>query len=272
MLAIRALTAALLLLAFVAALFLLRMSQFAALVGAVVAVAGREWARLMGLSGAPGIGYGLGCAALFGALVWAWWPLQLSNPIVVAVFTLSAAFWVLLAPLWLARGFRPGARRWLRSTGFLVLVPAALATVAVTPNELLLLFGLLWVADIAAFMAGRAFGRRKLAPEISPGKTWEGALAGLICVLAYAIMCAVFVPQLAEHVHGIVWLPYLAGAGALCALSVVGDLFESAVKRQAAVKDSGTWLPGHGGVLDRIDSATAMLPVGALLMHWITAI
>jgi phosphatidate cytidylyltransferase len=126
--------------------------------------------------------------------------------------------------------------------------------------------GLVWVADTAAYLAGRAFGKRKLAPAISPGKTWEGAAGALVASVIYAIIWAQFDPGLSALVQGAAWLPYLAGAVLLCAVSIVGDLFESAAKRRAGVKDSGRLLPGHGGVLDRIDSATAALPVALLLM------
>jgi len=128
--------------------------------------------------------------------------------------------------------------------------------------EVLLVLILVWIADTAAYFVGRAWGRRKLAPAISPGKTWEGAAGGLLGALAYAIICRFFI-------EGIAWAPYLAAAALLAMVSIVGDLFESAAKRQAGVKDSGTILPGHGGILDRIDSATAVLPVAALLWPWI---
>ncbi|KPK06008.1 MAG: phosphatidate cytidylyltransferase, partial [Betaproteobacteria bacterium SG8_39] len=125
---------------------------------------------------------------------------------------------------------------------------------------------LVWIADSAAYFAGRRLGRHKLAPAISPGKTWEGVVGGLAGVQVYAIICASTIPALASRLEGgAAWLLYLSGGGLLCAVSIVGDLFESAVKRQASVKDSGTLLPGHGGVLDRIDSALAVLPVVALL-------
>jgi phosphatidate cytidylyltransferase len=122
----------------------------------------------------------------------------------------------------------------------------------------LLVLLLVWIADTAAYFVGRAWGKRKLAPGISPGKTWEGALGGAVGALVYAIILGTFI-------EGLLWVPYLLAAALLAVLSIVGDLFESAAKRQAAVKDSGTLLPGHGGILDRIDSATAALPVAALL-------
>jgi phosphatidate cytidylyltransferase len=117
---------------------------------------------------------------------------------------------------------------------------------------------LVWIADTAAYFVGRAWGRRKLAPSISPGKSWEGAIGGVVGAAAYAIICANFI-------QGIARPAFLAAAVLLAMVSIVGDLFESAAKRQAGVKDSGTLLPGHGGILDRIDSATAVLPLAALL-------
>ncbi len=132
------------------------------------------------------------------------------------------------------------------------------------PRQVLAALILVWVADTAAYFAGRKWGRRKLAPSISPGKTWEGAWGGLAAAVAYAIICGTFL-------LGTMGWPALAVAAALLtAISIVGDLFESAAKRaakrQAGVKDSGALLPGHGGILDRIDSATAVLPVAALLL------
>jgi phosphatidate cytidylyltransferase len=145
-----------------------------------------------------------------------------------------------------------------------VILPAALAFVILRPLEVLLVLLLVWIADTAAYFVGRAWGRHKLAPGISPGKTWEGALGGTAGALVYAIILGTFI-------EGLLWVPYLLAAALLAVLSIVGDLFESAVKRQAAVKDSGTLLPGHGGILDRIDSATAALPVAALLWPWLRA-
>ena len=177
-------------------------------------------------------------------------------------FLLAAAFWLLLAPLWLWRGVAAEHQRLLALAGVPVLLPAGLAMVALPAPQLLAVLALTWIADTAAYFAGTRWGRHKLAPSVSPGKTWEGAAGGLVGVLVYAgIMAAM--------VEGIAWAPFLGTAALLAALSIVGDLFESAAKRQAAVKDSGALLPGHGGILDRIDSATSTLPIAAALAPWI---
>ena len=175
------------------------------------------------------------------------------------VFGMAAVFWLLVAPLWLARG--AGAQRGdgLLAGGFIVVLPAALAMTWLEPRRLLAVLVLVWVADSAAYFVGRAWGRHKLAPAISPGKTWEGAAGGVAGALVYAIICK----RLFDDVG---WAPYLAAAALLAVLGIVGDLFESAAKRRAGVKDSGALLPGHGGILDRIDSATAVLPLAALLL------
>lgn len=176
-----------------------------------------------------------------------------------AVFALAALFWLLVAPAWLARGLRADRRTAVAASGFVVLLPAALAMTSLDAGRLLAVLVLVWVADSAAYFVGRAWGRRRLAPSISPGKTWEGAAGGVAGALVYAIICRRFFDDPA-------WAPYLAAAALLAVISIVGDLFESAAKRRAGVKDSGALLPGHGGILDRIDSATAVLPLAALLV------
>ncbi len=222
---------------------------------AIAALAGAEWARLCRLQGVPAAVYALAMA--FGFVV-----VYNTEPPRVT-FLLAALFWIVLAPWWLWRGVGAQERR-LATAGFVVILPSALAFAVLTPLEVLLVLILVWIADIGAYFVGRAWGRRKLAPEISPGKTWEGAIGGTVAALAYAIILGTFIERL-------FWVPYLLAAALLAVLSIVGDLFESAVKRQAAVKDSGTLLPGHGGILDRIDSATAALPVAALLWPWLRA-
>jgi phosphatidate cytidylyltransferase len=247
-------TAAVLIAALLAALFLLPRAWLAVLVGAMVAGAGREWARLCGLGADGSWIYALALTFTFAALYNAepWQP----------ALALAAAFWIAVAPFWLWRGAAPAQGRRLLVAGFFVVAPAGLGLLALAPAGALLVLGLVWIADSAAYFVGSAWGRRTLAPAISPGKTWEGALGGTAAALVYAIICATFI-------EGLLVLPYLAAALLLAVLSIVGDLFESAVKRQAGVKDSGSLLPGHGGILDRIDSATATLPVAALLVPWI---
>ena len=119
------------------------------------------------------------------------------------------------------------------------------------------LFLLVWGADIGGYFAGRRFGRRKLAPAVSPGKTWAGAVGGLLLAGAVTLL-----PLSVLGRPVLTWAPVVA---ALVVLSIFGDLFESALKRQRGVKDSGALLPGHGGVLDRIDALLAALPAFALL-------
>jgi phosphatidate cytidylyltransferase len=236
--------------ALLAALFLLPRPVLSVLVAVLLVLAGLEWARLCRLRRASAWLFALVMASLFLALDYAGLKKE--------AFALAALFWVLIAPVWMWRGVRPDQTTWIGAAGFAVLVPAGLAMLALGPLEVLLVLVLVWIADTAAYFVGRAWGRRKLAPTISPGKSWEGALGGLIGAVLYAIICGYFI-------QGIAWAPFLAAAALLAMVSIVGDLFESAAKRQAGVKDSGTLLPGHGGILDRIDSATATLPLAALL-------
>jgi phosphatidate cytidylyltransferase len=139
-------------------------------------------------------------------------------------------------------------------------------------NYMLSIFVLVWIADIAAYFAGRAFGRRKLAPSLSPGKSWEGVWGGIcaVWILAFSWMWA---DQMAMfdspsiysllYAHG--WVYFLVSVSFLTAMSVVGDLVESMVKRNAGVKDSSQLLPGHGGVLDRVDALLPTLPLAMML-------
>lgn len=233
--------------ALLAALFFLPRGWFAALVVLIVAIAGSEWAGLCRLK-EKGAWFYAGAMALGFVALYNTTPPQ-------PTFLLATLFWIVVAPWWLRRGVQ---RTGLMVAGFVVILPAALAFVVLGPREVLLILILVWIADTGAYFAGRAWGRRKLAPNISPGKSWEGALGGTAAALVYAIILGTFI-------EGLLWVPYLLAAALLAVLSIVGDLFESAAKRQAAVKDSGTLLPGHGGLLDRIDSATAALPAAALL-------
>jgi phosphatidate cytidylyltransferase len=241
-----------------AALFLLPRLGLAAVAAGVITLAGFEWARLCRLRIGRAVLYAAAMAVVFGLVVLA----GMEGP----AFAAATVFWLVVVPVWLRQGISARHGTWLAVAGFLVLVPPALAMVHFSAGELLLVLGLVWVADTAAYFTGRRFGRRKLAPTVSPGKTWEGAAGALLGVLVYAIICQALVPELRVRIVGAAWLGYLAAAAALCTASILGDLLESAAKRQACVKDSGGLLPGHGGVLDRIDSATSALPLAAVLL------
>ena len=261
MLRARVLTATVLVAGLLAALFLLARPQFEVLVAFIAGAAAYEWARL-GSDVAPSraVSYALVCVLAYFSV--------LHNPVLAeASLWAAAAFWVLAAPILLVRGLAGTSAGALAAAGLVVIVPAAVAMASLSAAQLLVFLGITVVADTAAYFCGRAFGRRKLAPSISPGKTWEGAVGGAVACAFYAIILTMVYPGLGARVTGVIWVPYVASAVALCALSVVGDLLESALKRRAGAKDSGNLLPGHGGILDRIDSATAVLPVGALLLQ-----
>jgi phosphatidate cytidylyltransferase len=265
-LALRVLTAAALLAAFLAALLLLDRRVFGVLVATVLALAGHEWGRLAGFGRGAATGLGLGIAALFGVLAVTIGP---EGPQRSVLLGAGALFWLLLVPAWLRYGVARSGRTLLAAAGAVALTVTGIAAVTLSPARLLLVLGLVWIADIAAYFAGNAFGRRKLAPAISPGKTWEGVAGAAGATTIYAIICALAGAPLGRAVQGVAWVAYLAAVVLLCGMSVVGDLFESALKRRAGAKDSGSLLPGHGGVLDRIDSVMPTLPIAAMFLAWL---
>ena len=182
--------------------------------------------------------------------------------------------WWLLACLWLkhydfASDHDTHARAFKLGAGTLAVVPAwcAMALLhASQPNGhrwLLVALAIVWAGDTGAYFAGRSFGRHKLAPRVSPNKTWEGLVGGVVCALLAALACAWYAGATPAQ------LPWVALVALVTVLaSVVGDLFESLLKRHVGVKDSGDILPGHGGILDRIDAVLAALPVFALGKLW----
>ena len=270
----RVLTAMELLDGFLAALFMLPFTGWLLFASLVAGIGAWEWGGLLQLSPRPRQAYSLAgflfCAVLavlvFDAENGA---IRLSAPL-LAVYFIACAFWLVAVPAWM--GGRWALSKGLPSlmTGWLVLIPACLALMQLrTSNPYLLLAAMafVWLADIAAYFSGRRFGRHKLAPTISPGKTWEGVAGAGLAVAAYGLAMA-WVAGMDLSFPGPV-LAVLAAAELLMGLSILGDLFESMAKRQAGVKDSGALLPGHGGVLDRIDSLTSTLPMlGLALFVW----
>lgn len=174
----------------------------------------------------------------------------------------AAIFWVLLAPVWLILRYKIKNLFVMAVAGWIVILPLWLALISlrrISPWLLLGVIGAVWIADSAAYFFGKRFGKRKLAPLISPGKTWEGVLGAWLAVSLYGlVLCQLFALDY--------WL--IAGLWGITVLSIVGDLLESLLKRQANVKDSGSLLPGHGGVLDRIDGMTSSLPLTAFFIYF----
>lgn len=266
----RVVTALALLAVLLPALFAPTPWPFAAVTVLLIGAAGWEWARLNGAGGAS-VPIGLLLAAACAAALWAGWPATVS-PLLWWSATLA---WV-LGGAWALRAgptvwpTLPRALRWalglaLLWTGWLAFAQARGQGV----NFILSVLCLVWVADIAAYFGGRRFGKRKLAPTISPGKSWEGVLSGMLGAMLLAAAwiaidrtAAVDSASLYSRV-----LDRLGLAGLLlvvvflAAMSVVGDLFESLVKRGAGAKDSSALLPGHGGVLDRIDALLPVFPI-----------
>jgi phosphatidate cytidylyltransferase len=294
MLGQRIVTAVVLLALLVPAMWAEAAWPFAALTMLLVAAAGWEWARLNGSAAAAALGSGV----LLLVVCLATWPMAVQGRV-------PATLWVGASVLWVLGGawaLRQGVEGWRRSprwltwpVGMLALWVAWMALVAAQTRSLAFLLSVLclvWVADIAAYFGGRAWGRRKLAPAISPGKSWEGVWSGVVGVLLLswgwvalegsgalqgviqgaspnfsaqppAPGVASLFAQLFGR-YGVAWgvclLILLAG------MSVVGDLFESLVKRAAGAKDSSRLLPGHGGVLDRIDALLPIFPLALALV------
>jgi phosphatidate cytidylyltransferase len=258
MLKARVITALFLVAGFLAVLFLLP-PQAAGLVFALVAaLAGWEWAGLMQ---APARGRVIYALLTFGLSMLFWTSPTEGFPL---LWGLAALFWLAFAPLWMKRQWSASCA----TLGLVILVPTWAALVALharSPLLLLAVMALVWVADISAYFTGRAFGKHKLAPAISPGKTWEGVAGAVVGVLVYGMAVAPYLPVV-QNLDRFVLAACLL---LLTALSIVGDLFESMAKRQAGMKDSSQLLPGHGGILDRIDSQTSTLPLVALGLYLI---
>jgi phosphatidate cytidylyltransferase len=274
MLGTRIITAVALLALLLPALFARQPEWFMGVALVLITLACWEWGRLNGYGGA---------SAWFMAfdglvLCLAMWKLQLP-------FAKTPMLWIVVGALWIALGawliHRGVARwadipKWLRVVGGLALLSLAWLAVVqariIGINFLLSLLVIVWAADIGAYFAGRRFGRVKLALGISPGKSWEGVYGGMAAALLLAVAWALWNPSFADSpslyqklLVGKGWLLLILSALLMVAMSVVGDLVESLVKRSAGAKDSSGLLPGHGGVLDRVDALLPTLPLGMML-------
>ena len=277
----RVITAIVLLAILLPALFHHRPEPFALVTLALVTAGAWEWARLNGLRAAGSVASGVLCLVICSLSWWAGWTTKSLGPL----WLVAGGAWVLLGGGLLARGVtawpaHPLALRWLG--GLLALWVTWLAVVQARGmgiNFLLSILCLVWMADIAAYFAGRAFGGRiakvKLAPSISPGKSWEGVWGGMAGVLILGMAwvwldqrLGLEVPSLYSRLWAMSALVLPLGAIFLAAMSVVGDLVESLIKRAAGVKDSSGLLPGHGGVLDRVDALLPTLPLAMMLSAW----
>jgi len=256
-------------------IFFLPPLGFSLFTGAVVTIGAWEWANMSGIEGQCGrVAYAAVTAAILYGLL---------NVPAVLVLWLALAWWFIC--FLLVRSYPRGAARWgslpMRTLmGLFVLVPAwvglnHLRTGGfqfgdVTNNlwVILYVFCVVWVADIGAYFTGRAFGKARLAPRVSPGKSWEGVWGGLTAVAVLAVIVGSLASASVTETLLLVVASLFTGL-----VSVLGDLLESMLKRFRGIKDSSQLLPGHGGIMDRIDSLTAAIPVFALIitqLGWLT--
>ncbi|MGE8069594.1 phosphatidate cytidylyltransferase [Pseudomonas sp. NPDC089569] len=247
--------------------FLLEGSGFALFIGLVVTLGAWEWARLAGFESQP---MRVVYAALVALMLFVMHILPGLAPWVLGA---SVIWWGVAT--WLVLTYPRSSDYWASAAcklavGLLILLPAWQGLVQIKQEPLgnwliLAVMVLVWAADIGAYFSGRTFGKRKLAPLVSPGKSWEGVYGGLVLSLFITVLVGFFRDwTVAQLFKGLI------GAAVIVFISVVGDLTESMFKRQSGIKDSSNLLPGHGGVMDRIDSLTAAIPVFAVLL-WMAA-
>ncbi len=245
-------------------IFFLPNAYFMVFISLLMALASWEWAALSGLqSKTQKIAYLLFIYLIIAVLMGLFMPVQGYQQyagLLYAIFLLATLFWCLATIIII---FFPGSRlgkTWLKAFyGILVLVPAwlALSYLHALPQgayQVLLLMMVIWLADTGAYFTGKRWGKRKLAPQVSPGKSWEG-VAGAFLFVSVLVLILYIVNGISQQQMGLLIM--------VVVVSVVGDLWESLLKRRAGLKDSGHILPGHGGILDRIDSLTAAAPVFA---------
>lgn len=254
------------------ALFLLPPPIWGLVTLLAVAGAAHEWALLAGFRKRTSLLFVAGTFLIALSLLFApssqfarGWP----DGIVLIVCGGAAVFWLVVAPFWVIRRWRARTPLLAALVGWLVLIGAWVALVelqARSPWLVLAAMAVVWIADTAAFFTGRAFGRSKLASQVSPGKTWEGVYGAVAAVVVYALALVPFAHAVGFSlpIDALTIAAWIAFAAIVTAISVAGDLYESLLKRQAGVKDSGHLLPGHGGILDRLDAQLAALPLLAI--------
>lgn len=265
MLKTRIFTAIVLLGLFLPALFWLPLLAWAAIMLGLTLVCLHEWAGFLQMSKGQSRSYLLVSAALGLTVLF----LLLQQGFhwffyhALHVFALATVFWLVIVPVALFLNTFTQSKAVNALAGWALMMSLWLALVAakeVNPFVLLTIISTIWLADSAAYFAGKQFGRHKLAPAISPGKTWEGVYGALFVVAIYAAVLKLSGAVSTWWILPGLWLVTIAG--------VYGDLFESFFKRRANLKDSGRFLPGHGGFLDRVDGVIPALPIGLCLLFW----
>ena len=257
MLKTRVITAVFLTIGFLAALFLSSKMVWTCLTFAATLIGVWEWSKLIKLPKQQMRIY-LVLAIIIGLLLI--FTIDTSyalyhDEIVFFLLFISSLFWIVFSPIWLISRKKISHKLLMGFLGLVLLLATWIALTGLQNISPWLLIGVLatvWLADSAAYFSGKAFGRHKLAPEISPGKTWEGVAGAMLASTIYGLV-------LCHFMHYTRWL--ILGLWLIVVLSIMGDLFESLLKRQAGVKDSSHLLPGHGGVLDRIDGLISTLPL-----------
>ncbi|SDW08353.1 phosphatidate cytidylyltransferase [Nitrosomonas oligotropha] len=266
MLKTRILTAIIILPLFLSALFFLQDIFWAIVLLSLTVIGSREWSRLAGFSVRNTIIFMLLTTFIGGELLF-----QMSESLktnvyssdLIWVYIVSVAFWIISVPPYLNQLYTIKNPLLLMLAGWMLLLPTCLALYqlrAISPALLLGLMATIWISDTAAYFTGRSLGKRKLASQISPNKTWEGVFGALIAVFIYGLAWDFW---FIEESLAAKLIPLLL---LMAILGIIGDLYESLMKRQAGVKDSGNILPGHGGILDRIDALTASLPFAILAL------
>lgn len=274
----RVITAVVLAALFIAGLFLLTPFYFSILIAVLLCQGAWEWTGLMKMAG---FYQRVICYIVFMLLLLATWYFLHNNPeLAPAIFIAAASWWVFAFILVMI--YPRGVAIWDITIvkglmGAMILLPTWAALICLQASEsfgpgyVLFLIVLISAADIGAYFSGRLWGKTKLAPNVSPGKTIEGVAGGFVAVVFCAVLGAYLLDVTEDLANGsvTVFITFIILSLITAIFSILGDLTESMVKRQAGVKDSGTILPGHGGLLDRIDSATAAAPIFVLgLWGW----